>query len=407
MSWPEHDLGELVDLLTGYPFKSTLYIDDPSGVRLLRGDNVAQGALRWEDAKRWPASELPELSKFALAKADVILAMDRPWIAAGLKYARVTDADIPSLLVQRVARLRANERVDQRFLAYIIGSFEFTGYIKGITTGANVPHISGPDIQKFRFPLPPLPTQRRIASILSAYDDLIENNTKRIKILEEMARTIYRQWFVHFRFPGHERVKLVESSLGQIPEGWNTACLGDLLENHDSRRIPLSQIERADRQGVYPYYGASGIIDGIDEFIFDGRYLLIAEDGENLRSRKLPVAFFATGQFWVNNHAHVVRGRAPFTSDIVYLLMSELDINPYITGAAQPKLSQANLNRIPVRMPPAPLLELFTSNVEPMLALVDVLRAANKSLRQTRDLLLPRLISGEIDVDHLDLPEAP
>ena len=129
--------------------------------------------------------------------------------------------------------------------------------------------------------------------------------------------------------------------------------LGDLIDLFDSRRIPLSGRERQQRRGRYPYYGAQGIIDRIDDFIFDGRYILVAEDGENLNSKKLPLALVADGKFWVNNHAHILRGK-PGLADDTFLLhfLNSTDIKPFVTGAAQPKLSQANLRLIPVFLPP-------------------------------------------------------
>ena len=134
---------------------------------------------------------------------------------------------------------------------------------------------------------------------------------------------------------------------------WTNVRLGDVTELFDSKRIPLSGIERSSRQGAFPYYGASGIIDFIDDYIFDGRYLLVAEDGENLNSRKLPVAFFADGRFWVNNHAHIVRGKTDVLDDVfLQQWFAQADISGYITGAAQPKLSQANLKRVELQLPP-------------------------------------------------------
>jgi len=136
---------------------------------------------------------------------------------------------------------------------------------------------------------------------------------------------------------------------------WATVALGDAIDFFDSKRIPLSAMERAKRRGEFPYYGASGIIDWIDDYIFDGRYLLVAEDGENLNSRKLPVAFFAEGKFWVNNHAHIVRGKSDVLDDVfLQQWLLHADIGGYITGSAQPKLSQANMKRIHIGLPPLP-----------------------------------------------------
>ena len=131
-----------------------------------------------------------------------------------------------------------------------------------------------------------------------------------------------------------------------------TAKLGDVIDLFDSQRVPLNSRQRHERQGRYPYYGAQGVIDHIDGYIFDGRYILVAEDGENLNSKKLPLALFANGKFWVNNHAHILRGKADIADD-TYLLacLNNADIKPYVTGAAQPKLSQGNLRLIEIPLP--------------------------------------------------------
>lgn len=137
---------------------------------------------------------------------------------------------------------------------------------------------------------------------------------------------------------------------------WPTANLGDVIDLFDSQRVPLNSRQRQERQGKFPYYGAQGIIDHIDGYIFDGRYILVAEDGENLNSKKLPLALFATGKFWVNNHAHILRGK-PSIADDTFLLacLNNADIKPFVTGAAQPKLSQGNLRLIEIPLPPLPV----------------------------------------------------
>lgn len=134
---------------------------------------------------------------------------------------------------------------------------------------------------------------------------------------------------------------------------WAKVKLGDIVDLFDAQRVPLNSRERQERKGEFPYYGAQGIIDYIDDYIFDGRYILVAEDGENLNSKKLPLAQFATGKFWVNNHAHILRGKSEVADDAFLLAcLNNADIKPYVTGAAQPKLSQANLRQIEVPFPP-------------------------------------------------------
>lgn len=133
---------------------------------------------------------------------------------------------------------------------------------------------------------------------------------------------------------------------------WTEVPLGELVDIHDSRRIPLSSRERSTRKGPFPYYGAQGVIDHIDDYIFDGRYILVPEDGENLRSRKLPIAYFADGRFWVNNHAHIIKAKPDRAVDrFVQSALEATHIGRWVTGAAQPKLSQANLKQIPILVP--------------------------------------------------------
>lgn len=133
---------------------------------------------------------------------------------------------------------------------------------------------------------------------------------------------------------------------------WAERPLGELTQNFDALRVPVKQADR--RPGPYPYYGASGVVDYVDRFIFDGEYLLVAEDGENLRTRTIPVAFLARGKFWVNNHAHIVRGNGEADTRFLMYALSQTDISGYLTGSTMPKLTQGNMNRIPILAPSLP-----------------------------------------------------
>src|ERR1035438_882263 len=180
--WVETTLGAEVDLLAGFAFKSAGYTETDESVRLLRGDNIVQGSLRWDDVKKWPASDTSEYSRYRLREGDVVLAMDRPWVKAGLKRATISRADLPCLLVQRVARLRAAAGLESSFLSYLIGCAAFTYHALGVQTGIGVPHISGQQIQDFKFLRPPVREQRIIAENL----DALRAETQRLE-------SIYRQ----------------------------------------------------------------------------------------------------------------------------------------------------------------------------------------------------------------------
>jgi type I restriction enzyme, S subunit len=407
-SWPLVRLGDHVDLLTGFPFQSTEYVDDLEGVRLLRGDNVAQGDLRWDGVKRWPRSKATGLGKYWLQMSDVILAMDRPWIEAGLKYAWVTEQDLPSLLVQRVARMRGANGLTTEYLRYVIGALSFTDYIKPIVTGVAVPHISGPQIQAYRFRLPSLETQRKIAAILSAYDDLIEVNTRRIALLEEMARGLYREWFVRYRFPGHERARMVESAVGLAPEGWEVKALGDIADVNAAAIKKGSEPERisyVDISSVSP-----GKIDKFEPMPFaeaPGRARRIVRHGDiiwstvrpNRRSYALilnppPDMVVSTGFAVITSEA------IPFSYLYHALTTDEFAgyLTNHATGSAYPAVNAGDFEAALIVVPPKRLLDDYDKVVSDVLTQQQVLHEKNANLRRTRDLLLPRLVSGEVDV---------
>ncbi|MCU0957378.1 MAG: restriction endonuclease subunit S, partial [Hydrogenophaga sp.] len=213
-------LGEAAELLVGFAFKSAQFLQpDESGIKLVRGDNVQQGYLRWGNkAMKWNADAFDDLARYQLQLDDVVLAMDRPIVGGGLKLAWVKESDLPSLLVQRVTRIRGLPGVaDTTYLRYALSAPDFVAHIDRVTTGANIPHISGKDIAAFELRLPPLDQQLDVVEKLTAYDDLIENNRRRIALLEESARLLYREWFVHLRFPGHESSGLQDG----LPTGWS------------------------------------------------------------------------------------------------------------------------------------------------------------------------------------------
>ena len=289
---------------------------------------------------------------------------------------------------------------DPRFVFHLL-RFN-TERIKGIAGGAATPIVNKTAFCEVDVCVPGLKTQQNVGAILGAYDDLIENNTRRVRVLKQMAQMLYREWFVNFRFPGNEGVKMVESEMGMIPDGWSAQSVGTVSLNFDSKRKPLSSIERSTRKGQYPYYGAATIFDFIDDFIFDGVFLLVGEDGSVITPDNRPVLQLTDGKFWPNNHTHVVQGKAPISTYYLYLHLADADVTGCVTGAAQPKITQANLNRIPVLVPTVQLLNSFEGIITPMFLEMALLEKKNRNLKTTCDLLLPKLVSGEVSVEQIE-----
>lgn len=197
--WEETTLKANIELSTGFAFKSKFYTDNEDDILLLRGDNIMQGDFRWQDVKRWNKSEYDDYQKYKLQENDIVLAMDRPWVKAGLKCAKLTTNEVPSLLVQRTARLRANSKIDSSFLYHLIRSKGFITYLLKGQTGLGVPHISGPQILSFSFSRPSLTEQQKIVQQL----DKLSAETKRLEAtyqqrldaLEELKKSILQKAF--------------------------------------------------------------------------------------------------------------------------------------------------------------------------------------------------------------------
>jgi len=398
MAWELVSLDDIVDIQYGYTASAKL---KPVGPKFLRITDIVPDIIDWNSVPFCQINH-SDYEKYKLKPGDIVIA--RTGATAG--YAKLIRKKVDAVFASYLIRLTPkSSKALPEYLGRVIESSTFKEFIDLVKGGSAQPQANAPVIKRFQLALPPKQTQAQIAAVLSTYDDLIENNTRRIAILEEMAQALYREWFVHFRFPGHEDVEMVaveggngNGGNGCLPKGWEILQFGDVSLNFDKKRVPLSVKERNTFQGVYPYYGASGIIDHVKDYLFDGTYLLISEDGANLETRKTPIAFVAHGKFWVNNHAHVVQGKSPMPTEFLRLHIANSDISGFITGAAQPKLSQRNLNIIPVIVPTKKLLSRFSEIVDPMMEQIKLLSEKDANLRQTRDLLLPRLISGELDV---------
>lgn len=185
-------------------------------------------------------------------------------------------------------------------------------------------------------------------------------------------------------------------------ERWSCTRCGDAINIHDSRRVPLSRRERQRRKGPFRYYGATGIVDYVDDFLFDGRFVLVGEDGTVISDHDRPVVQYVWGQFWVNNHAHVLTGASGISTEYLRLLLDHINIRPFVTGAVQPKLNQRNLRSVPVLAPPPQVVNAFEEVIAPQFTLLRQAHDESRLLESMRDLLLPSLLSGKVRVAEVD-----
>ena len=265
--------------------------------------------------------------------------------------------------------------------------------IKPFVTGAAQPKLSQGNLRRIQIPLPPLPIQRRIAGILSAYDELIENSQRRIKILESMARGLYREWFVHFRFPGHESVPRVKSPMGEIPKGWEVGRLDDVLVLQRGFDLPkASRIE-----GTVPIIAATGITG------FHNEARAKAPGVVTGRSGTIGEVLYVQEDFWPLNTSLWVKEFPNSEPLYAFYLLSSLDLKQFNSGAAVPTLNRNDIHGTNVVVPPRSIQKRFQDFTGSMLAKSRTLDQQIQNLRRTRDLLLPRLLSGQINVETIGL----
>lgn len=287
-------------------------------------------------------------------------------------------------------------------------------------TGSTFPNVSRHHLTHIPYPPLHLDEQRKIAEVLGALNARIELNRCMCETLEEMAQSLYKAWFVDFEpvrakmegrwcegesLPGFPAEiyhlfpdELADSQLGLIPAGSRPAALGDVIDIHDFRRVPLSKPERQRRKGPFRYYGAAGIVDYVDDFLFDGRFILVGEDGSVVSDDGGPMVQYVWGQFWVNNHAHVLSGANGVSTEHLWLILNNISIRPFVTGAVQPKLNQRNLKSIPVLVPSRQTVRAFERVIAPLLALLRQAQDESRLLEHARATFLPKLISGELRV---------
>ena len=234
-------------------------------------------------------------------------------------------AGVPMYCNQGFKNLICSDRIYNRYLYWFLR--ENTEYLQSLGRGATFKEISKKIVEEIEIPLPPLNLQKEIANSLDRINDLIALHTRQLTKLDELVKARFVEMF------GDPITN---------PMGWEKVRFDTLCENLDSRRVPITSADR--KSGIYPYYGASGIVDYVDDYIFDEDILLISEDGANLVMRSTPVAFSVSGKVWVNNHAHVVKFNEMATQKYIEVAFSIIDISEYITGSAQPKFNQAMLN---------------------------------------------------------------
>ena len=438
-------LGNYISVQNGYAFKSKDFIKNLSGMPVIKIGNVTGGSFIDLSSYDTISEEIArKVKSFQTRDGDILIAMTGANVG---KVSRIAKGTQPCLINQRVGRfiLKEDCPYSSDFIYYLVSSNKSFQYFSNTADGAAQPNISGKLIEDLEFPDISPKSANKAGKYLKVLDEKIQLNTQINQTLEQIAQALFKSWFVDFdpvrakakslsdgmsleqaelvvmqaisgktpeelttlsqTQPDHyaelaETAKafpceMVEVDGVEVPKGWEHCTFGDVAECFDSKRIPLSKQQREKRKGNIPYYGATSVMDYVDEAIFDDIYLLIGEDGSVLKEDGTPFTQYIWGKSWVNNHAHVIKGKNGVSTEHLMLFIQQTNITAYITGAVQLKLNQKNMNSILFLKANNEINVFFAEYIESLYAKIRENLDENKILETTRDLLLPKLLSGD------------
>ena len=418
--WEEVKLGEVVEInkesidpTRAFPDKKFFYIDI---------DSVENGTGTVRDVKQILGKDAPSRARRIIHYNNVLMSTVRPYLKAFTIVPKNLNNQICST---GFAVLSCKEPIFPQFLLYTLFTKSVIEQCTRMMRGGQYPALNVNQVSNIKLPLPPLLEQQKIAEILSTADEAIQKVDEAIEKNERLKKGL-----MHELLTGKKRVKLVKESgasesqgikwkgvkesegqdstdlghtdfqtykvteIGSIPKEWEVVRLGEICEFFDHKRIPLKEQDRAKRKGNVPYYGAQGIIDWVDRYIFDGDYILLAEDGENLRSRKLPVAYKVSGKFWVNNHAHVLKIANKINDNYFLSVLNFINLSQFIVGSAQPKLNQADAKKIKLLIPSLPEQQKISEILSTVDKKLELLRERKERFERIKKGFMNDLLTG-------------
>ena len=363
MSINDKRLGDIATYINGYAFKPKDW--GTKGLPIIRIQNLTGSSkeINFYDG------DIDE--KYIVRKGDILIA----WSASlGVHEWNGEKA----LLNQHIFKVVFDkEKINKNFFKFMVQKvLERTQkYLHGST----MKHITKKYFDNLLIPFPPLEIQEKIAGTLLLAESLVNKRKAQIEALDQLTQSVFLEMF---------------GDIATNSKGWEYKKLSDICKNLDSKRVPITSSER--KKGIYPYYGASGIVDYVNDYIFDGNYLLVSEDGANLLARVTPIAFEVEGKIWVNNHAHVLKFDNLSTQCFIKYVINLQDISHLITGSAQPKLNQKNLNSFMVPVPPLKLQNEFYEKVKLIEEKRKIFHSSLLELERLFNALLQKVFKGEL-----------
>lgn len=383
-------------------------IDSVPVIRIL---NVGDKCLNTDDLERISPLLSMEYRRTLISPGDLILS-----VVGTLGRSFICDVGHKGMNLSRaLARLQVRDPSTTLYLQYLIHSKVFEDYVNVTCTGAAQKVLNMDDVCGWVVPSPPIDIREKISAFLdyetARIDRLIAKQQQLIELLKEKRQAVISHVVTKGLNPDVPMKDSGVEWLGKVPEHWVVTNLKYLFNNLDYKRIPLSSEERSHKQGEYPYYGASGIIDYVDDYLFQKSHVLVGEDGANLISRTTPLAFNATGQYWVNNHAHILDFKDEL-NDYWVDVINNIDFKPFISGSAQPKLTAEALGNIKVAFPPdiherVSLYDCIKSHTPIFNQLIDKAVLQISLLNEKRKNLISSAVTGKIDLRNWAPPVIP
>lgn len=381
MKWEKVKLGDIATFSNGINFNKTAYA---KGIKLI-------GVSNFGDRFYPDCSQLQEVKKDIVRLEDCLRNGDIVFVRSNGNKELVGRCMLVKNPTERVtysgfcirARLNDTDRYDPVYFTYYFKSKAFRRAVSGTAVGANIQNLSQARLSNHECRIPSIEVQHRIADILSVYDDLIENNQKQIKLLEEAAQRLYKEWFVDLRFPGHENTKIVDG----VPEGWSRGLLKELISVNYGK-----DHKKAPDDGNIPVYGSGGLMRKCNKSLFSGEAVLIPRKGS------LNNIMYVDETFWTVDTMFYATMKQPHTAVFVYFFVKAFDMYSMNIGAAVPSMTTKILDAMDVAIPDKETLEKFDKYAKVYFNKIKTLQGQNERLKTARDLLLPKLMSGEVEV---------
>ena len=409
--WLTATLGDLIHVKHGFAFKGEHFSDEGEKLVLKPGNVPVGGGIRLRPGKDdYYTGPYPD--EFELSAGDMVVVMTDLTQAAPILGSPAFIPDEPVMLHNQrlgLVQVKPGVEIDRRFLYYSMLADTSRSQIRATATGATVRHTAPERIYRVSVKIPPLRTQRVVGDLLGSIDDLIENNRRRVAMLEEMARAIYREWFVKFRYPGHEDVPLVDSALGPVPEGWSTGIIDDIVTVSKASVDPATLDPETPAVGLEHIPRQQITLDDWGKAGSQGSRKAVFEKGDVLFGKIRPYfhkVSVAPVDGICSTDAIVIRPHAAHWGQAVFVA-SSAEFVAHATqtsnGTKMPRADWKVLGKWPLAIPPTQIAESFSDVARHHLTLTETLMFENRRLAAMRDLLLPKLVTGQIDVSALDL----